>query len=135
MKHILISGVFDLFHYGHMILLKKCQEEYKDSILIVGIHSDEECEQFKRKPILSYEERKKSIEVFGLPTLLCPLLETREFYEKNNIDVTVHAHSEKDHEFYVKNCYKDAAEMGILRRFEYTSVISTSKIIERIKKK
>ena len=42
-KRILISGVFDLFHYGHMILLKKCRELYPNDILIVGIHTDEEC--------------------------------------------------------------------------------------------
>ena len=32
-KRILISGVFDLFHYGHMILLKKCRELYPNDIL------------------------------------------------------------------------------------------------------
>ena len=136
-KRILISGEFDLFHYGHMILLKKCRELYPNDILIVGIHTDEECAQYKRRPILTYEERERSIREFGIPDEIieCPLLETRELYEKYNIDKTIHAHKKEEHEYYVENCYKDGEKMGIFQRLEYTSEISTSEIIQRIHNK
>ena len=48
---IYVSGVFDLFHYGHMILLKKCKKLYKNCYLVVGVHSDEDCIPYKRKPL------------------------------------------------------------------------------------
>ena len=41
MKRVLVYGTFDLFHYGHLELLKKTKELYKDVFLIVGVNSDE----------------------------------------------------------------------------------------------
>ena len=115
---ILISGVFDMFHYGHMLLIKKCRELYPNDKLIVGVHSDNECEKYKRKPVFTFKERMKSIEIFGVQdeVIECPLKETKEFYLHNRVDLTIHAHSLKDHDYYIKNCYYDANEMGIFKR-------------------
>ena len=54
---IYISGVFDLFHHGHMKLLKKCRENWKNDELLVGVHSDQSCETYKRLPIMNMECR------------------------------------------------------------------------------
>ena len=85
---VLISGIFDLFHYGHMVLIRKCRELYPNDTLIVGVHADKDCENYKRKPVLTFEERKKSIEIFGVQdeVIACPVLETEEFYKDNKID-------------------------------------------------
>ena len=132
---VLVSGIFDLFHYGHMLLIKKCRYLYPNDTLIVGIHSDEECTNYKRQPIFDFNTRKKTIEIFGIQdeVIECPLKETKDFYNKYKIDLTIHAHSSDDHEFYIKNCYTDAVEMGIFKRLDYTSEISTSEIINKIK--
>lgn len=55
-----VSGAYDLFHVGHLRLLKRCKEHC--DYLIVGIDSDELVEIFKnRKPCISEEERLEII--------------------------------------------------------------------------
>ena len=50
------SGVFDLFHVGHLRILQRASE-FVD-ILIVGVSTDELCEQYKsRRPIIRFEDR------------------------------------------------------------------------------
>lgn len=51
-----VSGAFDLFHVGHLRLLKRCKEHC--DYLIVGIDSDELVECYKnRKTCIPQEER------------------------------------------------------------------------------
>lgn len=51
-----VCGVFDLFHVGHLRLLKRCKEHC--DYLIVGIDSDELVEYYKnREPCIPEEER------------------------------------------------------------------------------
>lgn len=56
---VYVSMVAYLFHYGHVAFLKQAKE-FGD-YLIVGIISDEEVTPYKRKPILTQEERIKTI--------------------------------------------------------------------------
>lgn len=55
MKTVFVSGVFDLFHRGHVELLGRAAE-YGDR-LIVGVNSDAMVEQYKRRPIFSETDR------------------------------------------------------------------------------
>ena len=50
-----VNGVFDLFHVGHVRLLKRAKEMFKE--VLVAIDSDDLAAQIKRKPIFSQEAR------------------------------------------------------------------------------
>ena len=50
-----VNGVFDLFHVGHVRLLKRAKEKFKE--VIVAIDSDEFVTRTKRKPIFPQEAR------------------------------------------------------------------------------
>ncbi len=55
------TGVFDLFHIGHLNILRRAKEmcEY----LIVGVSTDELVQEYKNKtPVIPYEERCAIVE-------------------------------------------------------------------------
>lgn len=55
------SGVFDMFHIGHLNILRQSKELCE--FLIVGVSIDELVETYKHKhPIIPYSERKAIVE-------------------------------------------------------------------------
>lgn len=55
------TGVFDLFHIGHLNLLRSAKS--KCDILIVGVTTDELCKEVKKKkPIIPFLERCQILE-------------------------------------------------------------------------
>lgn len=54
------TGVFDLFHIGHLNILKKAKEHC--DYLIVGVSTDELVHKYKNKtPVIPYDERKSIV--------------------------------------------------------------------------
>lgn len=64
MSIIYTGGTFDLFHSGHVNLLKRCKELAGDwGTVVVAVNTDEFIEQFKgKRPICSTEERMAVLE-------------------------------------------------------------------------
>lgn len=55
------TGVFDLFHIGHLNILSKAKKYC--NTLIVGVTTDEEVEKIKnKKTVIPYEERIQIVE-------------------------------------------------------------------------
>lgn len=60
MSIVYTGGTFDLFHSGHVNLLKRCKEiAGKDGTVVVSLNLDDFVYKFKNKyPVCSYDERE-----------------------------------------------------------------------------
>ncbi|QOI67477.1 nucleotidyltransferase [Streptomyces phage Beuffert] len=59
MPNVYTGGTFDLFHEGHVELLRSCKRIAGDGLVIVGLNTDEFIERFKNnRPVQSFRERK-----------------------------------------------------------------------------
>ena len=132
MIRVYVDMVADLFHYGHVELLR--QARALGDYLVVGVHADDAVLAHKRQPILTMEERVACVagcryvdEV--LPN--APWITDRDWIEKHNIGLVVHGsdYSLED----LKHTHSAPIEMGILRTVDYTPRISTTEIIRRIR--
>lgn len=55
------TGVFDMFHIGHLNIIRRAKEQCDH--LIVGVSTDELVQSYKNKtPIIPYAERKAIVE-------------------------------------------------------------------------
>ena len=129
---VYVDVVGDLFHSGHIEFFKKARAE-GDS-LIVGVLSDETVENYKRRPILTMNERIALISACRFVDEViadCPLRVTEKWIKDHRIDLIIHgddfdATKASDH-------YSVPIKMGIFKTVPYTQGVSTSNIIERIK--
>lgn len=130
---IYASMVADLFHWGHVAFLK--QAHALGTHVIVGIIPDHIATAYKRKPLFTQEERVKVLEGCKYVDEVihnAPLIATRDFIESHNIDFVVHG-DDFDQAKLVAY-FTDPMNMNIMRIVPYTQGISTTQIIERIKK-
>ncbi len=122
----------DMFHCGHIEFLKQARQ-FGD-YLIVGLVSDEDATGYKRKPILTLEERMKAVKACKYVDEVIPkspLVTTEEFIKNHGIDIVVHGndYTQEQQERY----YGDPIKMGCFRTVRYTPGISTSDIMQRVK--
>ena len=132
MKRVYVDGVFDLTHNGHYKLYEQAKQ--LGDYLYVGILSDEECTSYKRKPVLTAEERRLNIlhsRYVDEIIMNVPNVVTNEFIDKHSIDIVAHAHNVEEDSFYHYQ-YKIPKELGIFKRLEYTNGITTTDIIKRV---
>lgn len=72
------TGVFDMFHIGHLNILKRAKEQC--DYLIVGVSTDDLCKNYKKKePIIPYEERKAIIEAIKYVDEVVPQIDRDKF--------------------------------------------------------
>lgn len=64
------SGVYDMFHIGHLNLLKRAKEQCE--FLIVGVTTDELAQYKNKTPIIPYSERRQIIEAIKYVDLVVP---------------------------------------------------------------
>lgn len=130
-----VPGVFDLFHAGHLNLLKRSKERCK--YLIAGVLTDELVGHFKgRKPYIPYKERAAIIEAIRYVDRVVPV----SFDNTVKIDAWKLYHydchfSGNDHgsdwDIDKKQLLAVGAQMEF---FPYTEGISSTKIKDMIEK-
>ena len=129
---VYVDGVFDLTHDGHFKLFENAKS--LGDTLYVGVLSDAECTTYKRKPVLTSNERKKNISHSPFVNKIItdvPNVITKEFINKYKIDIVAHAHTREEDDTYHYQ-YKVPKQLGIFKRLDYTNSISTTEIIKRI---
>lgn len=137
MINIYVIGVFDLFHTGHVELLKRAKA--LGDRLIVAINSDRIVESYKRKPYISERDRLAVVEAcrYVDEAFVIDTFDNKEAIVKNNINIIVHG-SDWAGEGYMKQIRVDQVFLdnhGVSMVFlPYTQGISTSQILESIKK-
>ena len=124
--------VGDLFHFGHVSFLRQARAE--GDYLLVGVCGDEDCRLYKREPIMTYQERLPVIsacryvdEVIEKP----PSVVTEEFMDRHQIDLVVHGDDSNTNQLMY--FYGVAIRSGRYKSLSYTSGVSTTEIIERVK--
>jgi glycerol-3-phosphate cytidylyltransferase len=120
----------DVFHIGHLNLLKKAKA--MGDYLIVGVHSDEQIASYKRRPIFSEQDRyeiMRGCRYVDEVIEAAPLVMTKDFLLNNKIDLVVRGDDTSQQHLEQQ---ADPIDMGIMRYVPRTPGISTSDIIDRI---
>ena len=95
------TGVFDMFHIGHLNILKRAKEQCE--YLIVGVSTDELVMQYKGKvPVIHYEDRKAIVEAIRYVDMVIPqnTLNKIEAWSKWHFDVVFHGDDWKGSAMY-----------------------------------
>jgi len=128
MTRVYTSGVFDLFHVGHLSVLKKAKA-FGD-YLIVGVHSDEDVESYKRSPIIPCEQRCEIIRNISCvdEVIIAPLTPNNDesFYEIHKVDIHVAGDN-------MEHMYKLPHKMGIMRYVPRSPLTDSTSIINKLK--
>lgn len=134
---VYVSVVCDLFHAGHVRMLKAAKQAAgPDTVVVVGVCGDALASR-KRKPIMNMSERAEVVRACRYVDEVvedAPYVTTLEFLGELRIDHVVHGNDLADdqyEEFYPGLLSQD----GMLIKIPYSDGISTASIIQRIQKR
>jgi len=129
-----VSMVGDLFHVGHINLVRSVLERGYD--VVVGVHSDAEVEGYKRTPVMTLDERVAAVQACKYVTEVIPAAPTiidEDFMATHAIDMVFHGHTEAEDHLYL-DMFKVPMSVGKFTRTERTQGISTTMLIDRIER-
>ncbi len=95
------TGVFDMFHIGHLNILKRAKEQCE--FLIVGVSTDEVVENYKHKtPIIPFEERCAIVEAIRYVDKVVPQtsMDKLKAWENLHFDAMFHGSDWKGTSLY-----------------------------------
>lgn len=95
------TGVFDMFHIGHLNILRRAKEQCE--YLVVGVSTDENVRSYKHKnPVISYEQRKAIVEAIRYVDKVVPQENMDKFaaWERYHFDVIFHGDDWKGSAMY-----------------------------------
>ena len=131
----LVAGCFDMFHIGHMNLLKRAAEIY--DYVTVAVHSDESVSSYKRKPVISCSDRSEIISKIKYVDRVISgtskeSVANVNFLKKNDIDYAIGGEVPEGE---VDEWNREIINAGMKHYYKRTDGISTTDIINTIKGK
>lgn len=127
------TGVFDMFHIGHLNILKRAKENC--DYLIVGVSTDELVQEYKNKtPIINFDERSAIVEACKYVDKVIPqtMMDKYKAWEEIKFDILFHGDDWKGSDTYNEienNLKKEGVEFMY---FPYTKGISSTLIREKL---
>jgi len=123
------TGVFDLFHIGHLNILKRAAE--RCDYLIVGVTSDDTVFTYKkRRPVIPLRERMAIVEAirFVDKVVVQEEMDKIKAHDRYKFDKLFHGDDWKNSEMY-KNIENEFKKRGVeVIYFPYTKGTSTSEL-------
>ena len=127
------TGVYDMFHIGHLNILKRAKEQC--DYLIVGVSTDELVEDYKhKKPIIPFDERFAIVEAIKYVDKVVPQTSMDKLIAWQNLhfDVLFHGSDWKGSEMY-NNIVNRLEQVGVDVVFlPHTEGISSTLIREKV---
>lgn len=133
------SGVFDLFHIGHLNILRKAKEQC--DFLIVAVSTDELVQTYKNKvPVIPFEERAAIISSIKYVDKVVAQNDRDKIsaFTKYNFDVMFVGDDWKGDPLWVKLEKELNSKGSEIIYFEYTKHISSTllkQVLNQIKEK
>lgn len=134
MTRVYADMVGDLFHFGHVRFLERASK--LGDQLVVGVHSDETVRAYKRSPVMTMAERIQVIAACRFVDEVipdAPLGVTREWIDRHALDLVVHGDDLDDETLALM--YGVPRDEGILRLVPYANGVSTTEIMERVRRR
>lgn len=129
------TGVFDMFHIGHLNILKKAKEQC--DYLIVGVSTDENVQNYKKKkPIIPFEERIAIVSEIKCVDKAVPQtnMNKMEAWKKLKFDALFHGSDWKGSDMYNK-MIEEFADVGVDVVFlPHTDGVSSTLLSEVLQK-
>lgn len=123
------TGVFDLFHIGHLNIITKAKEVC--DYLIVGVSTDELVVSYKgKKPIVPFHDRKDIISALSVVDKVVAQnsMDKLAAWEKLKYNKYIHGNDWQNSELYNK-LEMELKNVGVeICYFHYTEGVSTSNL-------
>lgn len=127
------TGAFDLFHVGHLNILKKAKEQC--DFLIVGVSTDELIMEYKNKqPVISHFDRMEIVSGIKYVDKVIPQINRDKFlaWEQLNFDVMFVGDDWKGSVLF-DEVEKKFNQVGVeIVYFPYTHGVSSTIVKEKI---
>ena len=129
------TGVFDMFHIGHLNILKRAKEQC--DYLIVGVSTDELVKNYKNKtPIIPFEERIEIVRSIKYVDKAVPqvTMDKVDAWKDFQFDVLFHGSDWKDSALY-NDIVSKLSQLGVDVVFlPHTEGISSTLLAETLHK-
>lgn len=127
------TGVFDMFHIGHLNILRRAKEQCEH--LIVGVSTDENVQRYKKKtPVIPYEQRKAIVEAIRYVDEVVPQenMDKFEAWQRLHYNALFHGSDWKGSDMYNEVEQKLASVGCDIVYLPHTEGISSTILTDRV---